>query len=102
MIILIGGKGYVASSLCDIVSNLGSFISPISRRDVDYYNHSNLKNALLDQKASFVINAAGFTGKPNVDACESAKYECLQGNAVLPGIIREVCEDLKNSLGAYF
>jgi len=30
-----------------------------------------------------------------VDACESAKYECLQGNAVLPGIIREVCEDLK-------
>ena len=53
MIILIGGKGYVASSLCDIVSNLGTFISPISRRDVDYYNHSNLKNALLDQKSVF-------------------------------------------------
>ena len=34
-------------------------------------------------------------GSPNVDACEDAKYECLQGNAVLPGIIREVCEDLK-------
>ena len=34
-------------------------------------------------------------GKPNVDACEDAKYDCLQGNAVLPGIIREVCEDLK-------
>jgi dTDP-4-dehydrorhamnose reductase len=32
---------------------------------------------------------------PNVDACESAKYESLHGNAVLPGIIREVCEDLK-------
>jgi len=95
MIILIGGKGYVASSLYDIVSNLGTFILPISRPYVDYYNHSNLKNALLDRKASFVINAAGFTGKPNVDACESAKYECLQGNAVLPGIIREVCEDLK-------
>ena len=30
-----------------------------------------------------------------MDACETAKYECLQGNAVLPGIIREVCEDLK-------
>ena len=30
-----------------------------------------------------------------MDACELAKYECLQGNAVLPGIIREVCEDLK-------
>jgi len=95
MIILIGGKGYVASSLYEIVSSLGTFILPVSRRDVDYYNHSNLKNALIDRKASIVINAAGFTGKPNVDACESAKYESLQGNAVLPGIIREVCEDLK-------
>ena len=30
-----------------------------------------------------------------MDACELAKAECLSGNAVLPGIIREVCEDLK-------
>jgi dTDP-4-dehydrorhamnose reductase len=43
----------------------------------------------------FLINAAGFTGKPNVDACELAKADCLYGNAVLPGGIREVCEDLK-------
>ena len=46
-----------------------------------------------------MINAAGFTGRPNVGACETAKYECLQGNAVLPGIIREVCEDLKIQWG---
>ena len=30
-----------------------------------------------------------------MDAYESAKYECLRGNSVLPGIIREVCENLK-------
>jgi len=29
-----------------------------------------------------------------VDACELTKAECLSGNAVLPGIIREVCEDV--------
>ena len=28
------------------------------------------------------------------ESCELAKAECLPGNAVLPGIIREVCEDL--------
>ena len=38
---------------------------------------------------------AGFTGKPNVDACELTKNKCLFGNAVLPGIIHEVYEDLK-------
>ena len=70
-------------------------VIPISRKDCDYYDIKTLSKFLKDMRASFAINAAGFTGKPNVDACESAKYECLQGNAVLPGIIREVCEDLK-------
>ena len=42
-----------------------------------------------------MTNAAGYTGKPNVDACELAKADCLDGNAVLPGTIRQVCEELK-------
>ena len=95
MIIILGGKGYVASSLYQRVRNNGISIVPISRDEVDYYDPQKLKTRLSDLKASFLINAAGFTGKPNVDACEQAKYECLQGNGVLPGIIREVCEDLE-------
>ena len=49
-----------------------------------------------------LINAAGFTGQPNVDACELAKADCLNGNAVLPGIVREVCERFRNSMGTCF
>jgi dTDP-4-dehydrorhamnose reductase len=62
---------------------------------LDVYNPRDLSAFLKSSKATHLINTAGFTGKPNVDACELAKYECLQGNAVLPGIIRKVCEDLK-------
>jgi dTDP-4-dehydrorhamnose reductase len=62
---------------------------------LDVYNPRDLSAFLISSKATHLINTAGVTGKPNVDACELAKYECLQGNAVLPGIIREVCEDLK-------
>jgi UDP-glucose 4,6-dehydratase len=47
---------------------------------------------IRDAKATFLINAAGYTGKPNVDACERDKAACLAGNAVLPGVIREACE----------
>lgn len=82
-------------SLTEIASNNDLECKPISRNEVDYYNSNKLRQLLLDLKASYLINAAGFTGKPNVDACETSKYECLQGNAVLPGIIRDVCEDLK-------
>jgi dTDP-4-dehydrorhamnose reductase len=47
---------------------------------------------LLEHGVDFLINCAGFTGKPNVDACELLKAECLHGNGVLPGIVRQACE----------
>lgn len=94
MIILLGKSGYIGSEIVISAGKSGTKILPISRSECDYYDASELANLLKDTRASFVINAAGYTGKPNVDACELAKYECLQGNAVLPGVIREVCEGL--------
>ncbi len=44
-----------------------------------------------DTKANFLINCAGYTGKPNVDACELDKTNCLNANAVLPGILDSAC-----------
>ncbi len=94
--IILGTNGYIASSLAKTCMMTLSFdVQFVSRTEVNYLNGSILKSYLKDVNASSVVNAAGFTGKPNVDACENAKYDCLQGNAVLPGIIREVCEDLK-------
>ena len=95
MFLILGGSGYVGSVFDDYLSKTHNEIKVVCRNELDYSNQSSLVALLKDLRASFVINAAGFTGKPNVDACEAAKYECLMGNAVLPGIIREVCEDLK-------
>jgi dTDP-4-dehydrorhamnose reductase len=39
----------------------------------------------------FVINAAGYTGKPNVDACELDKAGTLAGNTLLPQTIAHAC-----------
>jgi len=65
----------------------------VSRSDVDIYSRSALRDRIRSSGATFLINCAGFTGKPNVDACEVHKSDTLMGNAVLPGILREVCED---------
>ncbi len=40
---------------------------------------------------TFVINAAGFAGKPTVDACEIARADTLEGNAVFPLRVAEAC-----------
>lgn len=94
MIILLGGSGYVGSAFrCEMTAQKMDFQS-LTRSEVDYTQPALLRSALKKQATKFVINCAGYTGKPNVDACEIRKTECLQGNAVLPGMIADVCGNL--------
>ncbi len=95
MVTLIGAKGFVGKAMAISLERNQISFTALSRVDLNYYNAERLRIYLVSNQSKFLINCAGFTGKPNVDACEEAKYESLQGNAVLPGIIREVCEDLK-------
>ena len=99
MIVVLGSTGYIGSKFINFFQSLGQEAIGVSRCEIDYTNVLSLKNWLKSKNPRFVLNSAGYTGKPNVDACELAKAECLSGNAVLPGIIREVCEDLKIAWG---
>lgn len=92
-ILLLGGSGYVGGAFQAYLSARNIPFRNVSRAEVNYSCKDTLVQLLKDEKPSFLINAAGYTGKPNVDACELHKAETLQGNAVLPGIIREACED---------
>ncbi len=92
MILLLGSSGYVGGAFARYFDRIGVGYAGISRRDVDYSRRENLIKLIRDSGATFLINAAGYTGKPNVDACEKFKADCLLGNAVLPGIVREACE----------
>ena len=93
-IVLIGGSGYVGQAFQEVLEKRGISYRNFSRKEINYYDPQILIEALKAEKPNAVINAAGYTGKPNVDACEDDKANCLLGNAVLPGIIREVCETL--------
>lgn len=91
---ILGSTGFVGKAITHLLMVRKINFVECSRSKFDIYSPIDLRLFLENINATHVINSAGFTGKPNVDACESSKYECLQGNAVLPGIIREVCEDL--------
>ena len=92
MIYLLGGSGYVGHAYQQLLSRKGIPFRNLRRSELDYADPSQLTTALKADRPEFVINAAGYTGKPNVDACELHKAECLQGNAVLPGAIAAACE----------
>jgi dTDP-4-dehydrorhamnose reductase len=92
-IYLLGGSGYVGHAYQALLTRKGIPFRNLRRADLDYTNRDALRAALLRDKPDFVINAAGYTGKPNVDACELHKHECLFGNAVLPGIVADACAE---------
>lgn len=94
MIVLLGGSGYVGSAFRRAMDSRNIAFVSVSRADCDYTLASQLHKLLVDVSPEFVINAAGFTGKPNVDACEYSKGECIAGNVVLPLTIRDICERL--------
>lgn len=93
MVILLGGSGYVGSAIGRALDRARVPYRSLSRSEVDYSDRETLGRFLAQQRPEFLINAAGYTGRPNVDACEVHRTECLDGNAVLPGVVRGVCED---------
>lgn len=92
MIYLLGGSGYVGQAYQALLTRKGVPFRNVRRADLDYSNLEVLTAALRRDHPEFLINAAGYTGKPNVDACELHKAECLMGNAVLPGTIAQACQ----------
>lgn len=91
MIYLLGGSGYVGHAFQALFAQKQIPYRNLTRAEIDYTDEGVLREALRRAKPEFLINAAGYTGKPNVDACEAHKDECLFGNAVLPGRIGRAC-----------
>jgi UDP-glucose 4,6-dehydratase len=92
MIALLGASGYIGSAFAEALDQRGAAFTPVSRAQLDYSEFSVLVDFLRQQKPAFLINAGGFAGKPNVDACEVARGETLRGNVLLPVTIAHACE----------
>jgi dTDP-4-dehydrorhamnose reductase len=91
MIYLLGGTGYIGQAFHRHLALHEVPHRVVLRSELDYSDPARLLVALRADRVTFLINAAGYTGKPNVDACELHKAECLFGNAVLPARIAEAC-----------
>ena len=90
MIALLGSNGYVGTCFQQHLQRQKLDFITLSRRDTAGYQVDHLATKLKQEGVGFLICAAGFTGKPNVDACEIQKSQCIDGNAVLPGFLSRV------------
>ena len=92
MIILFGSTGYIGTEFkkqLDLIKKPVFYWPNTSKttfEDLERW-YEDLNYPLIGA----AINAAGFTGKPNVDACESLKEETIHGNIVWPQILTDWC-----------
>jgi dTDP-4-dehydrorhamnose reductase len=92
MIVLLGASGYVGEAFHRELLARGKGVWALPRKQVDYTRYDILVQILRDIRPHLLINAAGFTGRPNVDACELAKADTLHGNALFPLTVSHACQ----------
>jgi UDP-glucose 4,6-dehydratase len=95
MILLLGASGYIGEAFTKELQRRKMDFVPLSRKQIDYTRFDLLLEFLKTKKPEFIINAAGYTGKPNVDACELHKADTLQGNTLFPQTVAHACAALK-------
>lgn len=92
MIILFGSTGYVGSEFKRQLEqmNLNFMCWPNSAnttfQDLERW-YEKQGYPIID----FVINSAGYTGKPNVDVCEKNKDITIHANIIFPQILTDWC-----------
>ena len=100
MIFLLGASGYVGSAFQRELMRRGLSYQAISRAQLDYSQFRVLADALKSHRPELVIHCGGFTGKPNVDACETQRTETILGNIVLAQTVAQACDATGVRLGA--
>jgi len=91
MILLLGATGYIGRAFAAELTRRSISYRAVSRNQLDYTRFGSLLQLLREAKPAFVVNCAGYAGKPNVDACEVSKADTLLGNAILPQTIAHAC-----------
>jgi len=95
MILLLGASGYIGQAFQQVMESRGVRFVTLSRGEADYTNFATLVNYLRENRPDFIVNAAGYTGKPNVDACEIARADTLLGNTIFPHALANACMTLE-------
>ena len=94
-VLLLGAKGYIGSAFQDQLTVRGHSVLAPGSRELDARSFDALIRWLREFKPAFVFNAAGYTGKPNVDACELDRAGTLLGNVVLAQAVAQACAALE-------
>jgi dTDP-4-dehydrorhamnose reductase len=88
MTTLVLGAGFLGERLAQ------SLPFAMLARGVDISDRPAVLAALKEHRPASVVNAAGKTGRPNVDWCEAHPVETMRSNVVGPAVLADACAEL--------
>jgi len=91
MFCVLGASGYIGQAFSRELRRRGIPFIPLSRSAFDYTRFGLLFEYVRKLRPAFLINAAGYSGRPNVDACERQRTATFEANTLLPQKIARVC-----------
>ena len=91
------GKGFVGTHLSHHFKRNNIDHKIFSQSELDYTDPNTFKDFLdtNDKDIKWVINCSGYTGVPNVDACEDNKELCYAYNVLYPMQVVKLCNQYK-------
>lgn len=103
--ILLIGQGYVGKTLAKYFLEYGINVQiwerktvPYDALDFDFEHHIERTFPTINRLV--IINTAGYVGLPNVDACETQKKECFEGNVLFQNrLLLKVAAYSKKKMG---
>lgn len=93
--ILILGNGFIGNYLNKYLQSCNHNVQVLAKENCDYTVYNKFCNFIYGLRVTpdFIINASGYTGVPNVDACEYNKEKCWYYNVIAPTNIFKACKD---------
>lgn len=89
--LIFGAQGWIGGKLVTLLKNQHQEVYPAESR---LENRAAIVAEIQHIKPDFVINAAGVTGRPNVDWCEDHKQETIRANIIGALNLADICYQL--------
>jgi len=87
--LIFGSSGRIGNRITRHLSEYYDVIEVTGRNSADLSDIFTLDRLIACHKPDFVVNAAGYCGKTNVDSCELNMIDCLNSNYLIPKNINE-------------
>ena len=102
--VIVLGNGYIGKKVYNHLTSTMTDFDVITMSKYYYQDPVLLKESLFNSlktefnnhEQKWLVNCVGYTGKPNVDACESDKQTCWDLNVTFPTILADFC--LQNNI----